>query len=285
MVILQDINYHKPQNIEETLQLLSRYGNKAKILAGGTDLIVQLKEEQIKAEQLIDIKGIEALKGISIEGNKVFIGANVTFTEIIESEIIRDRLSILWESVRKVASVGIRNRATLSGNICTAVPSLDSAPALLIYKAKVLIQNEKEKIEIPIDEWFVGPKKTTLNADEIVLGIELEVPTIPYQGSYEKLGRYKGEDLAQAGIAIFINKNKEYRFAVCAVGPIPKRLTKIEAFMDKKDYSAELLNQAQVMLEDEILPITDIRASKEYRHHMIKVMFKRGLEKAVKKLP
>ncbi len=279
MAILNDFEYHKPKDINETFILLSEYKNKATILAGGTDLIVHLKEGITKPEVVIDIKGITELNKIDISEDTIFIGAGITFTEIIESLELKEKLPILWESSIKVASVGIRNRATLVGNICSAVPSLDSAPALLVYDAEVVVQNKTGKRTISIHDWFIGPKKTILNPDELVLGIN--IPIVKHAGVYEKLGRYKGEDLAQAGIGIFVDETKNYRFAYCAVGPVPKRMKKLEDFLQGREISDKLLEEASQLIPDEISPISDIRSSAEYRIHMMKIMFKRGLQKSV----
>jgi len=279
MAIINDFNYHKPKDIDETLILLSNLKEKAKILAGGTDLVVHLKEEIVKTENVIDIKGIPELNKVEISKENVFLGAGVTFTEIIESTELKEKLPILWQASEKVASVGIRNRATVVGNICSAVPSLDSAPALLVYDAEILVQSKTSKRTISIHDWFTGPKKTILNSDELVLGIN--IPISIHAGVYEKLGRYKGEDLAQAGIGIFVDKTKNYRFAYCAVGPVPKRMKKLEEFLKGKDISDELLEKAAEIIPSEISPISDIRSSKEYRIHMMKIMFKRGLQKSV----
>ena len=284
MVITTDFKYFKPKDLEEATVLLSKFGKKAKILAGGTDLIVNLKSETETPEAVIDIKGIAELNEIGFANGNLFIGANVTFSDLLDSEIIRDKFNLLWQASKTVASVGIRNRATLVGNICSAVPSADSSPALLVYEAKVLIRNSEHKKEIPITEWFVGPKKTVLSEDEIVEGISISLPQEKHFGVYKKLGRYDGEDLAQAGIGIMALKNLEYRIAFCAVGPIPKRSLKIEKMMNGKELSDSLIKQVKQIIPDEISPITDIRATKEYRIHMVRVMFERGLKKAVAQL-
>ena len=279
MAIINDFEYHKPKNINETLLLLSEFKGKAKILAGGTDLIVHLKEELVKTDNVIDIKGITELNKIEISEDNVFIGSGITFTEIIESQQLKEKLPILWQASEKVASVGIRNRATVVGNICSAVPSLDSAPALLVYDAEILVQSTTAKRTVSINDWFTGPKQTILNPEELVLGIN--IPIVTHAGVYEKLGRYKGEDLAQAGIGIFVDQTKKYRFAFCAVGPIPRRMKKLEEFLQGKKISETLLDEAAELIPDEISPISDIRSSAEYRTHMMKIMFKRGLQKSV----
>ena len=279
MAIINDFNYHKPKDIDEALILLSDLKEKAKILAGGTDLIVHLKEELVETENVIDIKGIAELNKIEIYEDNIFIGAGATFTDIIESQKLKEKLPILWEASMTVASVGIRNRATIVGNICSAVPSLDSAPALLVYDAEILVQSKKGKRTISIHDWFTGPKKTILDTDELVIGIT--IPIMKHTGVYEKLGRYRGEDLAQAGIGIFVDENKNYRFAYCAVGPVPKRMKRLEEFLREKEISEKLLEEAAELIPAEISPITDIRSSKEYRTHMMKILFKRGLQKSV----
>jgi len=282
--IINDFEYYKPLEIKEALNLLSQYKAKARILAGGTDLIVSLKEERINPEALIDVKGIIPLNLMELEDDKLFIGANKTFTDLLESDLIRAKFPLLWECSSKVASIGIRNRATLTGNICSAVPSLDSAPALLIYNAEVLVADSNTERTISIHDWFTGPKKSALNTDELVLGISLKIPD-KHSASYQKLGRYKGEDLAQAGIGIYVDREKDYRFASCAVGPVPARMKKLEAFLHKKKINDKLLAEAAEIIPSEISPITDIRAQAEYRTHMMKVMFRRGMQTALEVLP
>ncbi len=279
MAILNDFEYKKPKELDVALSLLSSHHEKAKILAGGTDLVVYLKEDILQPKLIIDIKGLSDLNKIEISDDYITIGAGVTFTDIIESKNIKEKLPILYQASESVASIGIRNRATVVGNICSAVPSLDSAPALLVYDSYVLTQNKSSKRSISIHDWFTGPKKTTLKPDELVLGIK--IPVIKHTGVYEKLGRYKGEDLAQAGIGIMVYDTNKYRIAHCAVGPIPKRMKKLEDFLNGKEISNEVVTKAKKIITEEIFPISDIRSSAEYRSHMMKVMFERGLKKSI----
>ena len=283
MAIINDFEYYKPDSIKAAIDLLARFGEKAKILAGGTDIIVYLKEEIVKPEVLIDVKALKKLSLLEEKADEIFIGANITFTELIESDLIKEKLPILWESAKTVASVGIRNRATLTGNICSAVPSLDSGPALLIYEAEILVENSAGKRKIRIGDWFTGPKRTALKTDELVIGIGIKTPG-EHSGTYEKLGRYKGEDLAQAGIGIYADSHKNYRFASCAVGPVPARMHDLEKFLTGKEISDQLIKEAVELIPSEISPITDIRSSSEYRVHMMKVMFRRGLNKVMTRL-
>ena len=279
MPITHDFDYKKPKIIGEVLELLNNKEKKNKILAGGTDLTMQLKEDLIKPDLLIDIKGINELNKIEFRNNELFIGANITFSELIDSQIIKEKIPALWEAANTVASVAVRNRATLVGNICSAVPSLDSAPALLIYKADVIVKNIDADRTIPIEKWFVAPKKTAIRENELVIGIKIKLPKEKSTSCYSKLGRYEGEDLAQAGVGVFVNENKEYKIAFCAVGPVPKRAYSIEKFLKGKKISAHIIEEVKKLIPKEISPITDIRATKKYRTEMIKVMTERALIK------
>jgi len=284
MPISHEFKYCKPASLDDALKILAEYGNSAYILAGGTDLVVKLKEGLEKPRIVIDIKGIEALKKIEQKENMLHIGASVTFTDLINSEIIKTKLPLIWEASKTVASVGIRNRATIAGNICSAVPSLDSGPALLNYEAIVCLKSSKGERNIPIGQWFTGPKKTIRNADEMVTEIIVPIPQEKHAVYYGKLGRYSGEDLAQAGIGIIGFTNKQYRISFCAVGPVPERSEKLETLLNGKEVNNELIEKAKKMIEKEISPITDIRATKEYRMHIMKVMFERGLGQVMNEL-
>ncbi|HON84173.1 MAG TPA: FAD binding domain-containing protein, partial [Caldisericia bacterium] len=190
----------------------------------------------------------------------------------------------LWEAAKNVASTGIRNRATLAGNICSAVPSLDSGPALLVYEAEVILKSKDGERKVNINEFFLGPRKTVLKEDEFVYGVNVPLPQKKNGGSYVKLGRYNGEDLAQVGIGILVLEGNEYRIAHCAVGPVSARAKKIEQLLNGKPLNDSLIEEAKKLIEEEISPITDIRATKEYRIHMAKVMLERGLKAAVNRM-
>lgn len=281
MSILHDYKFYQPEKIDKAVDLLDQYGKKAKLLAGGTDLVVQMKENVATPAAVIDIKKIDALSDIFVDDGTMFIGAAVTFTQLIESPLIAEYFPLLKQMSEKVASVGIRNRATLVGNICSAVPSADSAPALLVYAADVIAKSNFGTRLIPLDEWFTGPKQTSLESNELVTGITLNLPAHRQAGCYKKLGRYKGEDLAQAGISILVSKDYTYKIAFGAVGPVPKRARAVEAYLNGSEPSPQIIQKAKELLQEEISPLSDIRATKEYRSHMMNVMLERGLQEVV----
>jgi len=284
MSIAHQFEYIKPKTLDETIKILDDYGTEAQILAGGTDLIGSMRDELLEPEVLIDIKGIDGLAKIEFKNNTLFIGALVTFNKIIESEIIQTKFPLIMEMAKTVASSGLRNRATLVGNICSAVPSCDSGPVLLVYEADVLVRSLMGERKIPISEWFVGPKKTALKKNEIVSGVVISFPKKKHSGCYVKLGRYKGEDLAQASVAILCFSENVFRISFGAVGPIPLRAKKIEDLINGNKLEDQLIEKAKKLVPEEISPITDIRSSEEYRTHMTKVMLERGIKTASERL-
>jgi len=284
MPITCEFEYRKPKTLPQAIAILSRHGKHASVLAGGTDLLVWLKEGLASPAALVDVKGIRELHKLELKAGALLVGACVTFTELLESATVRKKLPLLWECSHTVASVGVRNRATLVGNICSAVPCLDGAPALLNYEAVVLVRGPKGRRQVSMADWFTGPHKTALRNGELVLGVKIPLPKKKCGACYVKLGRYSGEDLAQVGVGILALTGGEYRVAFCAVGPVPARARKIERLLHGKQLTDALVREAQDLIPEEIQPITDIRASKEYRMHMAKVMLERGLWAAVARM-
>ncbi len=284
MPITTEFEYVKPKDMDEALQVFSLYREKARALAGGTDLIVHLKENLARPEVVVDLKALTELSGFALKGGVLRLGALVTFSDLIGSAVIEKKFPLLWEASLTVASQGVRNRATVAGNICSAVPSADSAPVLAVYDAEVLVRGMKGERRIPIGEWFTGPKKTALLPDELVTAIELKLPEKKHAGCYMKLSRYEGEDLAQGGIAALAFADNTYRVAVCALGPRPSRCPKTEAVLNGSKLGEKVLAKAKEAILQEVSPITDIRSSKEYRLHMTQIMLERALEKAVARL-
>jgi len=228
-----------------------------------------------KPAVIVDIKKLPELNGITVKNGELTIGSAVTFAEIIESPLIKKHCPLLAEAAATVASTGVRNRATMAGNIVSAVPSCDSATCLLVYDAAVLAVSSDCERAIPITEWFLGPRKTALKPGELVKCIKIRLPEKKTGGCYVKLARYSGEDLAQAGVSVLVDAAKNYRVALSAVCPAPKRLYKVETFLKGKRATEKTLAEAVRLVSLEICAITDIRATVEYRAHMTKVMFKR----------
>lgn len=284
MSIACKFEYAKPASLKEALGLLARRTVSGAVpLAGGTDLVAWLRDGVATPDLLVDIKGLEELRGIRLKAGKLWLGTRTTFAEIIESPLVRKHAPLLVESSGMVASVGVRNRATMGGNICSAVPCCDSGPALLVYEATIHVATLRGTKSIPAVKWFLGPRKTALPKSGIVVGIS--IPLAKHAGAFAKLKRYRGEDLAQASVAVRVDAQGVWRVAFGSVAPTPIRGLKVERLLrGQKKPSAALLKKAAEVAEAEVAPITDIRGSKEYRRLMVGVMLKRAVHLAAERL-
>ena len=280
---MENFHYLKPASLEEVLSSKSKQGSKARFLLGGTDLFIAMDKGILVPETVIDLKGVEELKYLEERDGYVYIGARVTWTELLESEMVKTLLPGLWEAADLVASVGVRNTGTLVGNLCNAVPSLEGGSPLYVRDAVVFLQNEDGKREVRIQDFFTGVKRTVIKDDEVMTGLKIPVEK-DFGEVYIKMGRYEGEDLAQAGVSVFVNKDLDYRIALNAVAITPVRAEKAEAFLKGKKLTEELAAEAAELALDSIAPISDIRSSKEYRIHMCRIMVKRGLLASVSRL-
>jgi carbon-monoxide dehydrogenase medium subunit len=280
MAIAHQFAYHKAASLDEAVEVLTRAGSGGRILAGGTDLVPWLRDDAVHPDLVVDIKAVAGLDAITEEGHHLYLGPLVTFSDLLTSDLVRDRLPILFEMADTVASPGIRNRATVAGNICSAVPSCDAGPTLLVLDASVAVLGVDGSRSVPIGEWFVGPRQTVLSPGELVTGLSLPIPTEPHGAIYLKLQRYEGEDLSQAGVTVLVTADDTYKVAFGAVGPVPSRAFAIEQALNGHELSDQLIAEVKGMVPDAISPITDLRATKEYRARICEVMLERGLRAA-----
>ena len=284
MAIAHQFEYVKPPTLREAVKLLARYGPRARALAGGTDLVSLISDGMVAPETVVDIKGIPGLDQIGFKNGILSIGALVTFSDLRDSPIIGKKFPLIREMTGWVASVGIRNRATMVGNLCSAVPCCDSGAVLLVYDAAVLVTGPKGKRKVPLREWFLGPRKTVLKRGEIATGVTVALPKQKHGACFVKLRRYEGEDLAQASVTALALAGNRYRISFGSVAPRPIAAEEIEALLEGQTLSDDLIQAAVRLVPQEITPITDIRATKEYRLHMVGVMLERGLRAAVARL-
>jgi carbon-monoxide dehydrogenase medium subunit len=284
MAIAHQFEYVKPPTLREAVRLLARYGTRARALAGGTDLVGLISDGMIAPEAVVDLKGIPGLDRIEFKSGRLSIGALVTFSDLRDSQIVARKFPVIREMTGWVASVGIRNRATMVGNLCSAVPCCDSGAVLLVYDAAVLVTGPTGKRKVPLRKWFLGPRKTVLKRGEIATGVTVTLPKQKHGACFVKLRRYEGEDLAQASVTVLALAGNRYRISFGSVAPRPIAAERIEALLEGQALSEDLIQQAVRLVPEEIAPITDIRATKEYRLHMVGVMLERGLRAAVARL-
>ena len=310
---MKKFEYLKPKTLEEALTLLTKYGDKAKLIAGGTDVIVMIKQKAMAPDVLISLRGIQGLDQIKFNGS-VSIGPMVTHRAIEKSEIIRKNFSALADATDYLGSVQIRNVATISGNICTAAPSADTATPLLVLGTQVKIKSLKEERTVPIEEFFKGPGETALKPGELVR--ELLIPKLlPNTGSaYYKLQRRLALDLPILGVSVLLSldKNKvtcsdmlctaspissilhkmeedeiickDVRIALGVAAPIPMRAVKAEALLRGKKLSDELLEEVANTASQEAQPRDTIRGEAWYRKDMVRVLVKRMAMKSIERV-
>lgn len=281
---LPSFNYYAPQTISEAVRQLSELQN-AVILAGGTDLIVAMKQKGIKPYNIVSLKRLkDELSYIRQEDGKVVIGAMTTFDVLEKSSIMRENFKVLHEAISKIAAYQIRNMATIGGNLCNASPAADTAPPLLVLNAKLRAIGPEGEREIPIEKFFVGPGKTALQKGGILK--EIEIPIMPPNSgaAFIKLGRRRSEDISIASASAFVQMEdktiKDVRIALGSVAPTPIRAYEAEKVLKGKEMSEQLLKEAGERAMKECNPITDVRASAEYRRAMVRVLTKAALETA-----
>ncbi len=281
---LPKFEYLQPGTMDEALKLLSLYKGSAMVMAGGTDLIPKLKTRKINVpEYIIDLKNIPGLDDIKYDAKKgLTIGALVTVRSIEKSSLIKGKYPVLFEAAGSMASIQVRNRGTVAGNICNAVPSADTAPALLCLEAELKLVSQKGERIVGIEDFFTGPNQTIMEDDEILTEIRLPVLPAGTRGCYLKLSPRRSMDLAVVGVAVVGVANsgifKDVRISLGAVAPTPVRAKLAEEILRGQKIGLEIIERAAEMAAQEAKPIDEHRASAEYRRDMVKVLTGRALE-------
>jgi len=278
-VPLPEFDYLRPKSVGELTDLLVEHENDAKIFAGGTDLLVLMRDRIVRPKYLIDIKGIKELHELSHNEGGLRIGAAVTLNQLIESDVVKKRFRALWDAAKSMADPTLRNRATLVGNICNASPASDTAPALLVLDAEVEVVSKEGERAIPIQEFFVWVKRTSLKPGELVKAVRIRNPSEGTKSGYLKWGRTRGEDLAVVGVAALVRNSgkKLVRIALSSVAPTPLLVKEVEKILEKCGSVEEQIERAVSIVTEKISPITDVRGGKEYRLHMAGVLTRRIL--------
>lgn len=278
--------YFAPATLDEAVALLGRYDGKASVLAGGTDLLVEIKEQLRRPDQIIDIKKIPAMAQLAYHPDHgLKIGALVTTRQIETSPIVLEKYPGLAQAVRELGSIQIRNRATLAGNICRASPSADTLPPLMADRARVTLYGPRGSRTLALEAFFTGPGKTVMQPDELMTEIALPPPP-PHTGkAYIKHGRRKAMELATVGVAVSVtlqeNRFKEVDIVLGAVAPTPIRAVAAEALLRGHVRDEKTIEQAAKIAMGEAKPISNVRASADYRREMVAVLTRRALQQAL----
>ena len=273
--LLKHFEYLEPGTVDEAVQLLAKYGDKAKVLAGGTDLLISMKKRQIIPKYVVYIKGIPELDYIQYSQEaELRIGALAIHSAIADSPIVRDKFGLLAAACGKVGTPQVRNMGTIGGNICKGGPSQDSIPPLLVLDAKLkLISPSGERI-VPINEFFTGPFKTALQEAELLTEVQIPTPPPRSAGCYKWATKITTVDETLVGVAVLMSLDatggicSDIKIALCSVAPTPSRARRAEEVLRGKKVDSKLIEQAAQVAAEEAKP----RSRADYRRRMTRVL-------------
>lgn len=283
---MENFKYLAPSSLSEAISILAKEKGRAKILAGGTDLLPSMIDRKVRVDTLVSLKRIQELRRIEEKKRTILIGATCTLREIEESSLVRNCIPILSYTIREMGSWQIRNRGTIGGNLCNASPAADTAAPLLVLGSEIVLQGPKGRRKIALSDFFIGPGETVLKGDEILTKISIPKPIVG-SGVYIKLGRRRAMEIAIAGVAVWLvqrasdRKTEEVRIALSSVGPTPFRAYEAELRLKGERMERRIIEKASEIACQISKPITDIRGTEEYRREMVKVLTKRAVLEAM----
>ena len=279
---MPNFDYEAPTSLDEALELLAQPG-EVRPLAGGTDIIDQLKQNRRNVDLMIDTKRIPELLVLDSNGSGLRIGSAVSCTEVSKFTSGSGRFTALSDSVELIGSVHIQNRATIGGNVCNAAPSADTIPALLIHDAVAQTVSATGEREIPLIDFFAGPGQTVLQKGEILKEVVLPVPSQKTTSAYLRFIPRNEMDIAVAGVGSLIELDAssgqitKARIALASVAPTPVRAYAAEESLLGSPPNDAAIDRAAVLAVEAAVPITDVRGSADYRKELVKVLTRRTL--------
>lgn len=282
-MLLPKFDFHEPKTLNEACQILAEYGTKAKLIAGGTDLMVNMKKKILSPQQVVSISRIGELKKLDTSGDSIRIGACFTVAELITSDLIQKQLSALGEGAKNLGTPLIRNLATIGGNLGSARPAADLPPSLMAYGAQVVLSSLSGERTLSLDQFFLGPGFTAVKPDEILTEIQVPAP-LPRSGAgYINIGVRKGQDCNLVNVASLISLNPDgiiqsARIVMGCVGPIPLRARSAEKMLIGQKPESALFSSAGAAASSDSTPIDDFRGTAAYKRDMVGVLTRRTLD-------
>ncbi len=273
-------SFHKFNELNKVIRFLHSNGEQSKIIAGGTDVLIELRKPDGKLSNIahiIDIRDIPELRNIEVMNHQCNIGACATFKEISNNEFVRSHYPVLKMAVEKVGSPQIRNVATIGGNICNLAACADSIAPLLVYDAQVRLRSERGVRTVPLDTILIKPYKTDVHPEEILTQILLPLPDKDWKYCFYKLGRRSGVSISRLSYAILLKTNRgkieDIRFAFGALFSVPKRLKDLERELKQQTISPELWKDVSRRIAQKILDETGVRWSTSYKIPVLQQLF------------
>jgi len=272
---LSDIDVVDPRTLQDALNVLHKRSDRIKPIAGGTDAIIQLKDGLLQTRELLDISRLMELRYIRREGSTIRIGALSTYSDIIESPVIKNSCHVLFEASNTIGAIQLQNRATIGGNLANASPAGDAIPPLYALGATITVQNHMGTRHVPIEKFFLAYRKIDLRPDELIAEISFEAVEKPCDATFLKLGLREAHFISLVSIAVYVDWARhrkhlsDVRVALGAVAPTVIRAKKCEDFLRNRTLSDEVVWDAGKIAASESSTITDVRASAEYRRAVI----------------
>ncbi len=283
---MRPFELYQPTSAHELLALLSEHGARASLLAGGTDLLVEIKEAIRAPDVVIDAKRVPGLAALTFSpGAGLRIGALVTARQVETTAEIKANYRGLWQAVTDLGSIQVRTRATIAGNVCRASPSADTIPPLMADDATITLLSAGGERSLPIEAFFTGPGKTVLGSGEIVTGFSVPAPAVGTGKCYIKHGRRKAMELATVGVAVTLVSSggvcSSIRIALGAVAPTAIRAREAEAAITGRPIDTASIAKCAGIAAGEARPISNIRGSADYRRRMVEELTARAIATAL----
>ena len=274
--------YTSPSSLGEALEILRDYGERACVIAGGTDLMIAIRERELRAEVVVDISAIPELRGIREVGNQLCIGPLVTHGELASSGLIKRGASVLGRAAKSVGAPQIRNMGTIGGNIINASPAADTIPALVVLGAQVVLKGNGGERNLQITDLFLGPYKTKITPQELLTEIIFAKLDDTWKSSFIKLARRKALAISRINIAAMTKMDekraKEVRLCVGSSTPTPCRMEKAEAVLKGAVPSAAVIEEASRIVAEEMVARSGVRPSTEYKRPAVQGLVKKALQ-------
>jgi CO/xanthine dehydrogenase FAD-binding subunit len=274
-----------PESLDDCLRLLAQRGPETKLLAGGTDLLPQMKNSVVMPKRVIDLSGVARVKILECDAKGLRIGAAVPARQVEQDPRVRNGYAAVAESAALLGSVQVRNLATVGGNICNAAPSADMAPPLVALEAQAVIAGPKGERRVPLSDFFTGVRKTVVGPDELLVEIFVPAPGPHSGGCYIRHTPRRELDIAVVGVASQVTMANgvcaKARISLAAVAPTPVRATAAEAALEGKPLTPELIERAADLAGQAAKPISDQRGSADFRRHLVRILTRRTLTTAL----
>ena len=287
---MQAVDYVSASSVKEVVSLLTSHKGSARVLCGGTDLLVQLREKRRKAELLIDIKNISELTAIQYDGEAgLWLGAAASCYGICRDRVVREGYPGLVDAIQLIGGVQIQYRASVGGNLCNASPAADSIPALIVHEGLCVISSQNGSRQVPAEGFCLAPGKNVLQAGEVLVAVSIPPPKENFGAHYLRFIPRNEMDIAVvgAGAAVTLDSAKRKilsaRIALGAVAPTPLLVEEAGAFLAGKEITQETIHKAAKIAQAAARPISDLRGTADHRKHLCFVLTRRALEKAIER--